>query len=123
MFRKIGDLTYPSPKNGKKDKSAPKTQKPPAISAHFADLQDPRRTFLNDYPLINIITIALCAIIAGAETWTDVESFGSNKQAWLSRFLDLRNSIPSHDTFGRVVAWTQSNSKHASCPGYKPFLK
>lgn len=84
--------------------STVKTRKPPTIAAHFDDLEDPRRTFLNDHPLINIITIALCAIIAGAETWTDVESFGQNKQAWLSRFLDLKNGIPSHDTFGRVFA-------------------
>jgi len=84
--------------------SSQKTQRIPTIAAHFADLEDPRRTYLNDHPLINIITIALCAIIAGAETWTDVESFGKNKQAWLSRFLDLKNGIPSHDTFGRVFA-------------------
>lgn len=84
--------------------STARTRKPPTIAAHFDDLEDPRRTFLNDHPLINIITIALCAIIAGAETWTDIESFGQNKQAWLGRFLDLKNGIPSHDTFGRVFA-------------------
>jgi predicted transposase YbfD/YdcC len=59
---------------------------------------------LNDHPLLNILTIALCAVIAGAETWTDVESFGKSKRSWLSQFLDLRNGIPSHDTFGRVFA-------------------
>jgi len=75
-----------------------------SIEAHFAELEDPRRTFLNAYPLINIITIALCGIIAGAETWTDIESFGHSKQQWLSRYLDLQNGIPSHDTFGRVFA-------------------
>jgi len=74
------------------------------IDAHFADLEDPRRTFLNDHRLINIITIALCGVIAGAETWTDIESFGNSKQEWLSRYLDLENGIPSHDTFGRVFA-------------------
>ena len=82
----------------------PKIEQIPTIVEHFGDLEDPRRTFLNDHPLINIITIALCAIIAGAETWTDVESFGRNKQTWLSQFLDLRQGIPSHDTFGRVFA-------------------
>jgi predicted transposase YbfD/YdcC len=84
--------------------SAQKTEQLPALATHFDDLEDPRRLFLNDHPLINIITIALCAIIAGAESWTDVESFGKSKQAWLSRFLDLSNGIPSHDTFGRVFA-------------------
>ncbi len=74
------------------------------IQAHFSNIEDPRRTYLNDHPLINIITIALCAVIAGAEGWTDIEMFGQQKQAWLSRFLDLKNGIPSHDTFGRVFA-------------------
>jgi predicted transposase YbfD/YdcC len=74
------------------------------IEAHFGNIEDPRRTYLNDHPLINIITIALCAIIAGAEGWSDVEMFGQQKKEWLSRFLDLKNGIPSHDTFGRVFA-------------------
>ena len=74
------------------------------IEAHFGNIEDPRRTYLNDHPLINIITIALCAVIAGAEGWSDVEMFGQQKKEWLSRFLDLKNGIPSHDTFGRVFA-------------------
>jgi len=51
------------------------------IQAHFGHLKDPRRTYLNDHPLISIITSALCAVIAGAEGWTDVENFGQQKQA------------------------------------------
>jgi predicted transposase YbfD/YdcC len=74
------------------------------IEEHFGDVEDPRRTYLNEHPLINILTIALCAIVAGAEGWTDVENFGKQKQAWLGQFLDLRNGVPSHDTFGRVFA-------------------
>lgn len=74
------------------------------IEAHFGNIEDPRRTYLNDHPLINIITIALCAVIAGAEGWTDMEMFGQQKKEWLGRFLDLENGIPSHDTFGRVFA-------------------
>ena len=49
------------------------------IQAHFGDVEDPRRTYLNEHPLINILTIALCAIVAGAEGWTDVENFGRQK--------------------------------------------
>jgi predicted transposase YbfD/YdcC len=74
------------------------------IEVHFSGVEDPRRGYLNDHPLINIITIALCAIIAGAEGWVDVENFGKQKQRWLGQFLDLKNGIPSHDTFGRVFA-------------------
>jgi predicted transposase YbfD/YdcC len=74
------------------------------IQEHFSELEDPRKQHLNDHPLINILAIALCGIIAGAEGWTDIESFGQQKQAWLGQFLDLTNGIPSHDTFGRVFA-------------------
>jgi predicted transposase YbfD/YdcC len=74
------------------------------IEKHFSELEDPRTSHLNDHPLINILTIALCAIIAGAENWTDIESFGQQKVVWLGQFLDLSNGIPSHDTFGRVFA-------------------
>jgi hypothetical protein len=74
------------------------------IVAHFGHIEDPRRTYVNDHPLINIITIVLCAVIADAEGWSDVELFGQQKKTWLSRFLDLENGIPSHDTFGRVFA-------------------
>lgn len=75
-----------------------------SIQEHFSELEDPRRQHLNDHPLINILTIALCGVIAGAEGWTNIESFGIQKQVWLGQFLDLTNGIPSHDTFGRVFA-------------------
>lgn len=74
------------------------------IQTHFGDVDDPRRAYLNQHPLINILTIVLCAVVAGAEGWTDVENFGRQKQTWLGQFLDLTNGIPSHDTFGRVFA-------------------
>ena len=75
-----------------------------SIQEHFSELEDPRQQHLNDHPLINILTIALCGVIAGAEGWTDIASFGIQKQAWLGQFLDLSNGIPAHDTFGRVFA-------------------
>ena len=73
-----------------------------ALSTHFANLEDPRVERTKDHPLINIITIAICSVICGADGWTDMELFGYAKQDWLSSFLDLKNGIPSHDTFGRV---------------------
>ncbi len=75
-----------------------------SIEQHFSQVEDPRTAHLNDHPLINILTIALCAIIAGAENWTDIENFGQQKASWLGQFLDLSNGVPSHDTFGRVFA-------------------
>lgn len=54
--------------------------------------------------MLAIITIALCAVICGADTWVDVEEFGKAQRAWLETCVDLPNGIPSHDTFGRVFA-------------------
>jgi len=54
--------------------------------------------------LLDIIAIAICSAIAGADGWTDVASFGRSKEAWLRTFLELPGGIPSHDTFGRVFS-------------------
>ena len=54
-------------------------------------------------------SIAICGVICGAETWTDVELFGNERQQWLEQFLELENGIPSHDTFGRVFARIDSD--------------
>jgi hypothetical protein len=72
------------------------------IAEHFADLQDPRIERRKLHPLSNILIIALCATICGADNWVDIELFGQSKQKWFAKFLDLSNGIPSHDTFGRV---------------------
>lgn len=74
------------------------------IADHFADLPDPRIVRAKRHELLAIVTIALCAVICGADSWVEVERFGRAKQAWLRTFLPLPNGIPSHDTFGRVFA-------------------
>jgi predicted transposase YbfD/YdcC len=81
-------------------------EKPPPLSirAHFATLPDPRIERSKRHQLLDIVTIALCAVICGADSWVDVELFGHAKEAWLRTFLALPNGIPSHDTFGRVFA-------------------
>jgi len=73
------------------------------IQDHFASLTDPRRRKVV-YPLINIVTIALCAVICGADDFVSIAEFGRKKRKWLSRFLDLSNGIPSHDRFNAVLA-------------------
>jgi predicted transposase YbfD/YdcC len=70
---------------------------------HFADLTDPRRRKVV-YPLINIVAIALCAIIAGADDFVSIAVWAREKRDWLSRILDLSNGIPSHDRFNAVFA-------------------
>lgn len=75
------------------------------IRVHFANLPDPRVDRTKVHSLMNILTIALCAAISGAENWLQTEAFGRAKLAFLRQFLDLPpddQAIPSHDTFGRV---------------------
>lgn len=72
------------------------------ISQHFRKLKDPRRLHGRQHLLQDIIVIALCAIIAGAQDWQEVVLFARNRLDWLQRFLKLPNGIPSHDTFERV---------------------
>jgi predicted transposase YbfD/YdcC len=75
-----------------------------ALVAHFTALEDPRVERTKLHPLENIVTIAICAVICGAETWDDIAAFGNVKAAWFATFLDLANGIPAHDTFNRVFA-------------------
>lgn len=81
-----------------------RTSGPGSISQHFGSLRDPRIERKKLHPLINILVIALCGIICGANDWVEIEAFGKAKREWLSKHLNLRHGIPSHDTFGRVFA-------------------
>jgi predicted transposase YbfD/YdcC len=75
-----------------------------SIEACFGALPDPRVQGRCDHKLLEIVVIALCAVITGAESWVEVETFGRLKHAWLKTFLELPFGIPTHDTFGRVFA-------------------
>ena len=74
------------------------------LSEHFGRLNDPREEELVEHKLLDMIVIAVCAVICGADTWVEVETFGKARQAWLEGFLDLPHGIASHDTFGRLFA-------------------
>jgi len=71
------------------------------IDQHFASLTDPRRGKLT-YPLIKIVTIALCATIAGADDFVAIADWARQKRDWLGQFLDLSSGIPSHDRFNAI---------------------
>jgi predicted transposase YbfD/YdcC len=79
---------------------------PPKITIvdHFKDLEDKRVERTKRHKLIDIVTIAICAVICGADSWVLMETYGKKKEEWLKQFLDLPNGIPSHDTFARVFA-------------------
>jgi predicted transposase YbfD/YdcC len=68
----------------------------------FLALKDPRCGGKVEHRLIDVLVIAICAVIAGAESWEDFALYGRSKQDWLGTFLALPNGIPSHDTFRRV---------------------
>jgi predicted transposase YbfD/YdcC len=95
------------------------------ILRFFMDLPDPRASN-SIHKLHDILVMALCAVICGADGWAEVEVFGNAKLAWFSTFLDLEHGVPSHDTFGRVfsrlnpdafercfVAWTRAIAQTA----------
>jgi predicted transposase YbfD/YdcC len=80
----------------------------------FAQVEDPRIERTKLYRLRDIIIIAICAVICGADGWVGIEEFGKAKQDWLTDLLDLPNGIPSHDTFGRVFALIDPKQFEAS---------
>jgi predicted transposase YbfD/YdcC len=75
-----------------------------SIWEHFSVIPDPRVDRTKLHKLEDILIIALCAVICGAETWVDIVDFARAKEVWLRTFLELPHGIPSHDTFGRVFA-------------------
>ncbi len=73
------------------------------ITKHFKSLQDPRTGNATRHLFLDILVITICAVICGADGWTEVQLWGEANEAWLRTFLELPNGIPSHDTFGRVL--------------------
>jgi predicted transposase YbfD/YdcC len=69
---------------------------------HLSIIEDPRIDRTKQHLLIDILVIAVCAVICGAEGWTEIEEFGRAKEEWFKKFLELPNGIPSHDTLRRV---------------------
>lgn len=80
------------------------TPLPLSILHHFAALEDPRVDRTRQHHLLDLVAIALCGVICGANNWTAIVLWGRANHPWLATFLELPNGIPSHDTFGRVFA-------------------
>ena len=68
----------------------------------FSELEDPRCDYKVEHNLLDILVITICAVIACAESWEDIALYAKSKEIWLRSFLNLKNGIPSHDTFRRV---------------------
>lgn len=75
-----------------------------SVVEYLAEVPDPRIDRTRAHPLENILVIALLAVLCGADSFTSMEDFGHSKKEFLATFLDLESGIPSHDTFGRVLA-------------------
>ena len=75
-----------------------------SIAKHFGKIRDPRIDRTKRHKLMDILIIAICGVICGADSWVEIEMYGKSKLEWLKTFLRLPNGIPSHDTFGRVFA-------------------
>jgi predicted transposase YbfD/YdcC len=82
----------------------PNESHPQSFVFHFSAIEDPRIERTKEHSLIDILVVALCAMLCGAEGFVDFEEFGNAKIAFLRSFLDLSNGVPSHDTFRRVFA-------------------
>ena len=89
-----------------------------SLRHHFADLLDPRGKRSRRHELLDIIGIAICAVISGAESWTAVEAYGHAKHDWLKALLALPNGIPSHDTFRRVFCLLEPEAFQRSFAGW-----
>lgn len=75
-----------------------------SLRSRFGVLEDPRVERTKLHQLMDIVTIAICAVICGADDWVEIEEFGTSKREFFEQFLLLPNGIPSHDTFNRVFA-------------------
>ena len=95
--------------------SHPSQPQPPDLSIprFFARLQDPRRAHRRLHRLQDIVVLALCGVIAGAEDWQQIVTFGRKRLDWLRGFLELPHGIPSHDTFERVFDRLKPQAFHS----------
>jgi predicted transposase YbfD/YdcC len=75
-----------------------------SFEQHFQDLQDPRVERTRKHPLINVVFMAVCGVLSGANSIAGIHEFAIDRRSWFARYIDLTNDIPSEDTFGRVLA-------------------
>ena len=100
-----------------------------SFADYFSDLPDPRLDRQKRHSLMDILFIAVCAVICGATSFVDMADFGKAKTDWLGERLDLEYGIPSHDTFGRVFSLIDPESRrtpgllHRLDPGHQRGLR
>ena len=85
------------------------------LMEHFSQVPDPRMARTRRHELLDILVMALCAVIGGADHWTEVVEFAQARQSWFATFLNLTNGIPSHDTFARVFRLLDAQALEQAC--------
>ena len=96
---------------------------PVSLPHHFADLDDPRSEHTRLHGLLDIIALTLCAVVSGAEGWTEVEAYGREKRDWLETFLDLPNELgdavrPEEDLLPLRVVQVEA---HVTCAAVREY--
>ena len=71
---------------------------PEGLIEHFSKLEDPRVDRNKKHELIDVVVLCVCAVLSGAEGWSDIEEFGRTKLDWLRRYVPLANGVPVDDT-------------------------
>lgn len=82
--------------------SASSSSSAASIQQHFADLTDPRTRKVT-YPLTNVVTMSLCAVLGGADDFVAIADWAEDKKEWLAQFLDMSTGVPSHDRFNAIL--------------------
>ena len=77
---------------------------PQSLIEHFSKLEDPRVERNKKHELMDVIVLCVCAVVSGAEGWSDIEEFGRAKLDWLRRYVPLANGVPVDDTIARVIS-------------------
>jgi predicted transposase YbfD/YdcC len=89
-----------------------------SLKKHFRGLKDPRVTGRTQHLLLDIVVMAICAVIGDCDDWPDIAQFAREREAWFRRFLKLPNGVPSHDTFERVFAAVDARAFERCCVGW-----
>ncbi len=92
----------------------------PDFTTYFEEVTDPRIERRKEHTLLDIIGLTICAVVAGADTFTGIERFGEAREEWLRQFLELKNGIPSHDTIGGV--WVRVDPKEFEA-GFRGWIE
>ena len=86
------------------------TESRPRLADVFVGIRDPRQAKKVNHDLVELLVVAVCGVLAGADDFVEIEAWATEKLDWFRRYLKLANGIPSHDTFGRVFATIEADA-------------